>query len=84
MPIGGFVVTVMPDALQPALEQLHTVPGIEIHGSDKAGNVVVVLESETSEGMEELVRSILAIEQVLNVGLTYFNAEDEVDEAWDG
>ncbi len=79
MPIGGFVVNVHPDTIDAAIEALKTVEGLEIHGSDERGNVVVVLESETSEQMEEMVRSLMAMEQVLNVGLTYFNAEDEVE-----
>ena len=79
MPIGGFVVNVHPDFIQTALENLVKFEGLEIHGSDDKGNVVVVLETDTSEQMEEMVKSIMAIDQVLSVGLTYFNAEDEVE-----
>jgi len=79
MPVGGFVVNVHPDQIQEGLARLEMLEGLEIHGSDQKGNVVVVLESDTSEQMEEMVREIMAIEQVLSVGLTYFNAEDEVE-----
>ncbi len=79
MPIGGFVVNVHPDFIETALDALKTMEGLEIHGSDDKGNVIVVLESDTSEQMEQQVKSIMAVEQVLSVGLTYFNAEDEVE-----
>ena len=79
MPVGGFVVNIHPDSIQKGMELLKRLNGLEIHGSDEKGNVVVVLESNTSEQMEEMVRSIMKIDQVLSVGLAYFNAEDEVE-----
>ncbi len=79
MPVGGFVVNIHPDGIQEGLAMLERIEGLEIHGSDDRGNVVVVLESDTSEQMEEMVKSIMAVEQVISVGLTYFNAEDEVE-----
>ncbi len=79
MPIGGFVVNLHPDKIPEGLARLEMMEGLEIHGSDEKGNVVVVLESQTSEQMEEMVKDIMAVEQVLSVGLTYFNAEDEVE-----
>ncbi len=84
MPIGGFVVNVHPDSIESALASLRRIEGLEIHGSDEKGNVVVVLESETSEQMEEMVRTIMAQQHVLTVGLTYFNAEDEVEKIESG
>ena len=79
MPVGGFVINVHPDSIELGLESLKAIEGLEIHGSDKKGNVVVVLESDTSEQMEKMVKSIMAIKQILSVSLTYFNAEDEVE-----
>ena len=79
MPVGGFVVNVHPDSIEQGIASMEGIKGLEIHGSDRDGNVVVVLESDTSEQMEKMVKSIMAIEQVLSVGLTYFNGEDEVE-----
>ncbi len=79
MPVGGFVVNVHPDSIEQGIAGLKGIEGLEIHGSDQDGNVVIVLESDTSEKMDKMVKSITEIEQVLSVGLTYFNAEDEVE-----
>ena len=51
---------------------------MEVHGSDEKGNIVAVMDTGTSDEMEGLVKSIEGIEDVLSVGLTYLNAEDEI------
>ncbi|NPA93984.1 MAG: chaperone NapD [Thermodesulfobacteria bacterium] len=78
MPVGGFVINVDPDKIHETLNLIGEIDGVEIHGSDEKGNVVAVLESDTSKEMEEKVEDIMKIDTVLSVGLTYFNAEDEV------
>ena len=78
MPVGGFVINVDPAESVPALEKIRAMKCVEVHGHDEMGNVVVVLDCETSEDMEDIVKRISCIEEVLSVGLTYFNAEDEV------
>ncbi len=79
MPIAGFVINVDPADPAPALEALGSMECVEVHGHDEKGNVVAVLESDTTDEMESLVRQINRIDGVLSVGLTYFNAEDEVE-----
>lgn len=78
MPIGGFVVTCDPERVETVAERLGAIAGVEVHGSDEKGNVVAVLDTSTSDEMEDLVREIEGIEEVLSVGLTYLNAEDEI------
>ncbi len=79
MPIGGFVINVDPKRVEESVESLKGFNGVEIHGTDAKGNIVAVLESSTSEEMDEMVKAIMKIETVYSVGLTYFNAEDEVE-----
>ena len=79
MPIGGFIVNVHPDHLENSIRALKGIQGLEVYGSDEKGNVVVVLEAETSKAMEKMVEKIMKIENVLSVGLTYFNVEDEIE-----
>ena len=55
------------------------VPGIEVHGDDDKGHIVAVLETESSEEMEALIDRIAKDENVLNVGLTCLNTEDEAE-----
>ncbi len=79
MPIGGFVVTVVPEESKAASAAISAMDGAEVHGEDDRGNLVVVLESETSEAMDQMVKEIRKLDQVLSVGLVYFHAEDEVE-----
>jgi len=78
MPVGGFVINVDPDKIDETLIAIKEIDRVEIHGSDEKGNVVAVLESDTSKEMEEKVEDIMKIDTVFSVGITYFNAEDEV------
>lgn len=79
MPIGGFVINVDPENPAPAIEVLSGMKCVDIHGHDEKGNVVAVLDCDTSDEMESLVEKINGIDGVFSVGLTYFNAEDEID-----
>ncbi len=77
MPIGGFIVTCNPPDLASALESLADFPAVEIHGTDDDGNIVVVIDSGTSDAMDDLVKTISRLPVILCVGLAYLNAEDE-------
>ena len=79
MPISGVVITGRPEDKSEILPVLGQMAGLEIYGDDERGNVVAVLETETSEEMEKLIDSIGKTPGVLHVGLTYLNTEDEAE-----
>ncbi len=79
MPIGGFVVVAVSEFLDRVVDDLKSRSCVSVYGTDDKGNIVVVIESETSEEMERLVEEIKSIDGVLNVGLAYLHFEDEVD-----
>ncbi len=79
MPIAGFVITVLPEGMDSVIESLEGMHEVEVHGSDDNGNIIAVLDCETSEDMDVLVKEIHKVDGVLSAGLTYFNAEDEVE-----
>jgi len=79
MPIGGFVINVDPSDSASAVRTISAMACVEVHGHDERGNVVAVLDCDTSEEMEDIVKKINLVDGVLSVGLTYFNAEDEVE-----
>lgn len=79
MPIGGFVIRIETAARREALRRLGVMKEVEVHGADERGNVVAVLECETSERMERLTREIGAVDGVLAVDLVYIHAQDEVE-----
>ncbi len=79
MPIGGFVVSIDMSEAEFALDAIKAFPQVDVHGCDDDGNVVVVIDTETGDEMDALTAEIQKIPAVLQVGLTYFHAEDEIE-----
>ena len=79
MPIGGFVAHILPEKKEEVLSSFSRFEKLTIYGHDEKGHVIVVLESETSEEMEDLVHQLLKIEGVLSLDLAYLHGEDEVE-----
>lgn len=79
MPISGVVVTTRPEDLSPASLFLASCPGVEVHGADDKGNLVVVLETSSGEEMEHLLNTVNAHPLVLHAGVTYLNMEDMLE-----
>ena len=79
MPIGGVLVATRPEDIEVARAMLARCPGVEVHGADERGNIVVVLETRTGEAMEALMRTINKHPLVLHAGLTYLNMEDLIE-----
>ncbi len=78
MPIGGFVVSVLPEEREETVGRLSEFEGVTVYGYDERGNVVVVIEAEDYDAMDSLVERIMGLDGVLNVGLAYLNFEDEI------
>jgi nitrate reductase NapD len=57
---------------------------VEVHGDDEKGNIVAVLETQSSEEMEKIIDRISKDQNVLHVGLTYLNTEDEAERMANG
>ncbi len=79
MPIGGFVITCRPSDREALEEILAGFPPVEVRGADDRGNIVAVIETRTSDEMDDLIEEIGRIEEVLSVGLAYLHAEDEIE-----
>ncbi len=79
MPIGGFVVNIIPEEKEKVLAAFEEVEALTVYGYDDEGHLIVVLENESSEEMEKLVRRLLQIEGVLSFDLAYLHGEDEVE-----
>jgi len=80
MPICGVVITCRADRIADVEVELQKFqPQLEIHGTDDKGHVVVVLDTESTAEMEHLIDNINKHEDILNVGMTYLNVEDEAE-----
>ena len=83
MPIGGFVVSVLPGDYEDIRTSLMAVKGCDVYdtiqgGASKDDSIVITLETATSSEMEAVVEAIKRINGVLGVDLAYLNIEDEV------
>ncbi|MFA5701149.1 MAG: chaperone NapD [Desulfuromonas sp.] len=79
MPIGGFIINTLAQDCDVVVTALEQMAGVEIHATDSNGNIIAVIEAQTSDSMEESVKEIEGLEQVLSVGAAYLHIEDEVD-----
>lgn len=79
MPISGVVISARVSEKQEVLEALASIPEVEVHGDDEKGNIVAVLDTVSSEEMEKIIDRINKDENVLHVGMTYLNTEDEAE-----
>ncbi len=84
MPISGIVIASKPEQKDIVIQDLAQIPEVEIHGDDEKGNIVAVLDTKSSEDMERIIDRINKDENVLNVGLTYLNTEDEAEQMEQG
>jgi len=84
MPIGGFVITMDTATQDAVLSQFATFPSVEVHGVDNEGNAVVVIDTETSDEMEQITKQLQKIDGVITLGVTYFHAEDEIEKIESG
>jgi nitrate reductase NapD len=80
MVIAGCVVQCHPTSQQATIATLATFSEVETFGDDGKGNIVTVIEAESSAALEKIVKKIEKIESVLTVGLTYLNMEDEAEQ----
>jgi nitrate reductase NapAB chaperone NapD len=80
MVVGGFVVQSFPEERVAAVEALSALEGVELYGADEQGNIVAVVEADSSDDLGEIVKKMEKVDAVLNVGMTYMNMEDEAEQ----
>jgi len=77
MVIAGFVVQCQPESQQDTVAALEAIGQVEVFGADEKGNIVTVVDADSSADLEKIVKRMEKLDQVLTVGLTYLNMEDE-------
>jgi nitrate reductase NapD len=80
MVIAGLVVQCQPQSQQETVASLEAIEQVEVYGKDEKGNIVIVVDAESSTDLEKIVKKMEKLEHVLTVGLTYLNMEDEAEQ----
>lgn len=84
MVIAGFVVQCQPQSQQDIIVALEAMADVDVFGADGKGNIVTVVDADSSTDLEKTVKRMEKLEQVLTVGLTYLNMEDEAEKIASG
>lgn len=74
--IASLIVQAWPDRLAHLQPLLNRIPGVETHGSDAAGKLVVTVEAESDAHLVELIGAIEAAEGVITASLVYHQLEE--------
>jgi len=82
MNISGVVVRAYPDRLQAVRAQLEAIQGVEVHGANPDGRLVVTVEEDGDRAMADAVVRIQNLSGVLSASMIYhqFEAEPDLEE----
>ncbi len=79
--IASLVVQAWPDRMARVEDEVARLPGVETHGSNGAGKLVVTVESRSDAAMMETIRRIETAEGVVSASLVYHHAEELSDDS---
>jgi nitrate reductase NapD len=73
--ISSLVVHSRPDRVASIVERLGAVEGVEVHGGQETGKLIVTLETETESQIVERLNSIQLFDGVLAATLVFHHFE---------
>ena len=77
--ITSLVVRARPERVDPIASQIAAMPGMEVHATDPAGKLVVVLETASLREVTDRIGDLNAIDGVVTATLVYHQTEDAAD-----
>jgi len=78
MAVAGLLLKAKQEKERDVVKSLKEMKGVEVHAFEK-GDIVVVIETDTGRGIEEITEKIRNISGVLGVFPTYIHYEDEFE-----
>ena len=79
--IASIVVQAWPDRIPLVEAELTRLPGVESHGSNGAGKLILTLETRGDAELMDRVRRIETAEGVIAASLVYHHAEEMGDDS---
>ncbi|WP_262029252.1 chaperone NapD [Microvirga sp. Mcv34] len=73
--ISSLVVHSRPDQVSAIIERIRAIEGVEIHGGQETGKLIVTLETETEDQVVERINAIQLLEGVLAATLVFHHFE---------
>lgn len=74
--ITSLVVHAMPAQLESVIQQVESLPEVEVHGSDPVGKFIVLLETDDEQSILTAIDRIQAIDGVLTATMVYHHIDD--------
>ena len=75
MNISGVLVATMPENIEQLTNELVTLTGVEVHGANEQGKMVVTVETEHEGQMADTVVAIQNLRGVLSAAMIYHHNE---------
>ncbi len=76
MNISGVLVRAYPENIESVTQQLTEFEGVEVHGSNIDGRMVVTVEQENAGRLSDLVAQMHDVPGVLSASMIYHQFED--------
>lgn len=76
MNISGVVVRTYPRHIDNVSRALSALEGVEVHGANDDGRLVVTIERPGEQGLTEALEQLQAMPQVLSTSLVYHQFEE--------
>jgi len=79
MPVSGVVVSCRQGSAAAVSSSISIFDGVEIHHKLEHDTIIAVIDTATVDGQVSLVKTLLAVDGVVDVRLAYHNFEDIQD-----
>ncbi|MDH5387560.1 MAG: chaperone NapD [Gammaproteobacteria bacterium] len=76
MNISGVLVRSYPENIQSVWQELTTIDGVEVHGSNDDGRMVVTVEQENAGLLSDMLGKMNDIHGVLSTSMIYHEFEE--------
>lgn len=76
MNISGVLVRTFPDGVLPVSACLTELPGVEVHGNNSDGRIVVTVEQQEANQLADVITKMTNLPGVLAASMIYHQFED--------
>lgn len=76
MNISGVIVRAYPEQINPVSACLSEMPGVEVHGNNDDGRIVVTVEQDDANHMSDVLTQMQTLPGVLAASMIYHQFED--------
>ncbi len=79
MNISGILVNTYPENITSIEQALATINGVEVHGNNTDGRIVITLEQDDTDDINETMAQIQDVPGVISAAMIYNQFEDSCD-----